>query len=144
MTIAGNRFEDLLLRAYWHGRRGDGWWFPEFAIGDGTAARRRIDAVVLPASPARLSTDHADRDAFLESVTGAPVEIVEVKRRLNTAVIGQLLCGSAMFDALAPGHGPITLTALVHRAPDAALRWFCYTERIRIIEIEARRSQEHS
>ena len=141
MTIPGGKFEDALVRAYWQSRAQSGWWLLELPIGyptssAGSARNRRIDAVVLPQSRPRVSPQLQGLDDFAEAVEGADVEIVEAKRGLNTAVIGQLLCGLSMFTARYPNHGPLKLTALVHRADDAALKWYCHTERIEVVELE--------
>jgi hypothetical protein len=84
----------------------------------------------------RQHPDLADLQPFGRALHGADVEVVEAKRELNTAVIGQLLCGLSMFSVEYPSHGRVTLTALVNRAPDAAVRWYCQVERIQIVELD--------
>jgi hypothetical protein len=146
VTIPGRKFEDALLRAYRQHRAG--WWFLELPVGyrragGGSPPRRRIDAVILPDASDAVSTDLADLQPFGGALHGADVEIVEAKRELNPAVIGQLLCGLSMFSAEYPSHGRVTLTALVNQAPDAAVRWYCQVERIQIVEL-ARSCPEES
>jgi hypothetical protein len=139
VTIPGRKYEDALLRAYRQQRAG--WWFLELPVGyrragGGSPRCRRIDAVILPNASHAVSSDLADLQPFARALHGADVEIVEAKRELNTAVIGQLLCGLSMFSAEYRSHGRVTLTALVSRAPDAAVRWYCSTERIQIVELD--------
>jgi hypothetical protein len=145
MTIPGRKFEDALLRAYRQQRAG--WWFLELPVGyrragGGSPPRRRIDAVILPNASDAVSTDLEDLQSVARALDGADVEIVEAKRELNTAVIGQLLCGLSMFSAEYPSHGRVTLTAIVNRAPDAAVRWYCQLERIQIVELAPVRMEE--
>ena len=141
MTIPGSSFEDGLLRALRRQRDERGWWLLELPIGypkalAGSRGNRRVDAVVLPTHPARVSPQLQDLAAFESNVGGCEVELIEAKRTLNVDVIGQLLCGASMFTAKYPEHGPLRLTALVADAGDAALRWYCHTERIEVIKVD--------
>jgi hypothetical protein len=133
--------EDSLLRAVWNQRDHAGWWLFEVPLGYpiGTpppVSARRLDALVLPESAARLSDAKQDLVELDTAIEGQPVELIEAKWDLNTSVIGQLLCGTSMFTAQYPTHGPIKLTAVVVRANDAALRWFCDVEGIEVIQVE--------
>jgi hypothetical protein len=108
-----------------------------FRAGGGSPQRRRIDAVILPDARDVVSTPTSRTcSRSVAPFTGLTVEVVEAKRELNTAVIGQLLCGLSMFSVEYPSHGRVTLTALVNRAPDAAVRWYCQVERIQIVELD--------
>ncbi len=112
-----------------------GWWHFEVPLGypPGTAPpgrARRLDALVIPNAPSQLSQEKEDLAELPKALDGQPVELIEAKWELNVDVIGQLLCGASMFTAQYPTHGPLKLTAVVVRANDAALRWFCDLERI--------------
>lgn len=141
MNFPGRQGEDSLLRALWEQRAEAGWWLFELPVGyprgeSPPGRSRRIDAVVLPQSPARLSGKSQDLSEFDAAVAGQSVELIEAKWDLNASVIGQLLCGVSMFTRQHPTHGPIKPIALVVRAPDAALRWFCDREGIEVIEVD--------
>ena len=132
------RYEDALLHALWKGRGRRGWWLLEVPVGHGAAGRqRRIDAVVIHDAGPRVSGQGQDLEEFGQAVAGAHIEVIEAKKRLNFSVVGQVLAGTAMLSERHPDHGPMDATALVGTDHDAALRWFCHRERIRIVEIAA-------
>ena len=137
--IPVSTYEDALLNALWRQRGGTNWWFLEVPIGYADAPansrrHRRLDAVVLPFPRPEVSPQLQDLDELTEAVVGAKVELVEAKKRLNTDVVGQLLAGASMFSSRYPKHGPLVLTAVVEHNRDAALRWYCASVGIEVVE----------
>jgi hypothetical protein len=113
--------EDRFLNELWRRRERKGWWLAEVPLGT-----RRADAVVLAASEPAQSAEGEHLGDFSASVaSGAEVEILEAKKELNVGVIGQLLAASLLFTTSYPGHGRIALTAVVSKASDEPLEWFC-------------------
>jgi hypothetical protein len=136
--VRDRHWEDLLLAALWAERAEGGWWLQELPVGyskEPSPSDRRIDAVVLPEGPGKVSPPNQDFEKFEEAVAGQPVELIEAKSSLNIDVIGQLLCGASMFSWKYPNHGPLRLTAVVEHAEDAALRWYCDVDRIEVIQV---------
>lgn len=102
--ISVTTFEDALLNALWKKRGGRNWWLVEVPIGYADAPpnsrrHRRVDAVVLERRRRKVSPRLCDLDEFKGAVEGAPVELIEAKKRLNVQVVGQLLAGASMFAA---------------------------------------------
>ena len=123
--------EDRTLNALWRSRDKKGWWLAEVAIG--TGAPRRIDALVVDWPKPRRSPEGADVDDLRrELAAGREAELIEAKKKLDVATIGQLLCGAQMLADSLPGHGRLTLTAAVPVATDEPLLWFCDRYGIRV------------
>lgn len=109
-------------------------------IGFATASQvassdRRLDALVIPSGGDRVSPQGHHLSEIGTAVESHPVDLIEAKARLDIDVIGQLLCGAAMFTAKYPNHGPMRLIALVGKVDDAALMWFCNLERIEVVAL---------
>lgn len=139
--IPVSTYEDALLNGLWRRRGESNWWLLEVPIGYADAPansrqHRRIDAVVLAADQSRISAPLQDLDEFTEAVLDAKIEMIEAKKRLNVSVVGQLLAGASMFSARYPSHGPVTLTAVVEHDRDAALRWYCASVGIDVVEVD--------
>jgi hypothetical protein len=126
--------EDRYLHELWKGRKRKGWWLAEVPIG--ADSPRRLDAVVLAWQKPRHSSAaqvRAEIDQLRDAVAEADdVELIEAKHELNFDVIGQLLCGAAMFSDDFPGHGRLSLTACVEKPRDKAGEWFCARNGIRV------------
>lgn len=125
--------EDWSILEWWcrHPRRGPLWVEVEIGRGGPGAwpnrrSSRRIDAVHLPAAadPA-IHGWGADNAGFARQLVGRDVEIVEAKKTLNVAVIGQCIAGVDMFSRAYPVHGLLVPVAVVRGEPDPALRWVC-------------------
>lgn len=141
MRFPGTSFEDDLLRGAWVQRGRSGWWLKEVGLGYPGERRtrhdRRLDALILVDAPAQVSDKGEDLDEMAEAIAaGRPVELVEAKRELNTNVIGQLLCGLWMFRAKYARHDSIKLAAVVARAEDAALSWYCTQAGIEVVRVD--------
>lgn len=125
--------EDWSLLRWWRQHPRRGWLWVEVVIGySGPGAwpnprsHRRIDAVHIPGHPLRrIRMWDNDIETFAAAVTGAEVEIVEAKRELNFAVIGQCIAGIDMFTRSYPGHGLVRPVAVVRGDLDPALQWVC-------------------
>lgn len=135
----GTKREGPLLKALWEQRSQSGWWLVEVPLGipgaEAAPSDRRLDALVLPEAPDRVSDQDQHLHELSSAVESQPVELIEAKASLDVDVIGQLLCGAAMFTGKYPRHGPMTLTALVGTADDAALKWCCDLENIEVLPL---------
>ena len=101
------------------GRGGPGDW-------PNTRSHRRIDAVHFAGHPAAVVRDWgATSTGFAETVAGSDVEVVEAKKCLNVAAIGQCLAGIDMFSRAYPHHGLLVSVAVVRGVCDPALEWVC-------------------
>jgi hypothetical protein len=95
------------------------------AVGVGTAPPRKIDALVVAWPEPRHTAEGADiEDLHRQLAKGLDAELIEAKKKLDVATIGQLLCGAQMLGDSLPGHGRLTLTAAVPVATDEPLLWF--------------------
>lgn len=127
--------EDRTLNALWNARERRGWWLAE--VGVGTGAPRRIDAVVVDWPEPRHSSEGADVEELGRELSrGLDAKLIEAKKKLDVATIGQLLCGAQMLAESLPGHGRLTLTAAVPVATEEPLIWFCKRFGIRIEGLE--------
>ena len=81
--------EDRWLRRYLDGLDGRGRTYVEVPIGGSAGRTRRIDAVRFPDLAGGVR--YFDRSSFDVDVQQHPCEVIEVKRTLNRAVIGQLI-----------------------------------------------------
>ena len=129
--------EDRLLHDLWKARSGRGWCLAEVPTGftsktsEGTA--RLVDAVVVDWPSPRHSKGQQHLDELADAVARAEtVELIEAKSKLNTDVVGQLLCGAHLFAQSWPGAGRLALTACVGTDADKAVRWFCANRGIRV------------
>jgi hypothetical protein len=141
LRFPGTSYEDNLLRAAWVQRGQSGWWLKEVGLGypgePPSHSDRRLDALILVDAPAKVSDKGEDLDEMSEVIeAGGTVELVEAKKELNTNVLGQLLCGLSMFRAKYEGRDPIKMTAVVGRAEDAALSWYCAQEGIEVVRVD--------
>lgn len=102
--LAAHASQDLLESDTWHARPGEDRWlrrhldrfdrpgrvYVEVPIGKSPGRRpRRIDAVRFDGLPDAIR--YFDRAAFDADIRAHPAELIEVKRTLNRAVIGQLV-----------------------------------------------------
>ena len=125
--------EDWSVIRWWRRHARQGLLWVEVEIGRGgpgdwpnTRSHRRIDAVHFPGNPARVVRDWgASSTGFADAVAGSEIEIVEAKKSLNVAVIGQCLAGIDMFSRAYPAHGLLVPVAVVRGTPDPALAWVC-------------------
>ena len=129
----GGSGEDWNIVHWWcrHPWRGPLW--VEVVIGRGgpgvwpnRRSSRRIDAVHLPRLPNPAIHEWGDGSAEFEGqLAGREVEIIEAKKSLDFAVIGQCIAGIDMFSRAYPRHGRLVPVAVVRGDPDQALRWVC-------------------
>jgi hypothetical protein len=125
--------EDWSIIRWWraHPRRGLLWVEVELGRGGPGAwpnrrSHRRIDAVHLPGHSDRVVRDWgADSVGFAAAVTGAEIELVEAKQRLNVDLIGQCIAGVDMFSRAYPDHGLLVPVAVIRGSIDLALAWVC-------------------
>jgi len=133
-------FEDRLLYKYWNESKGD--LFLEVPIGNKELGNwppgskiRRIDGVL-------LLNDLDDNNSrvypykdytienFNEQAKDNTIELIEVKRKLNRVVIGQVLAGIDMFERQYDA-GKIIPVILCH-IEDPALEWVCKKRNINV------------
>lgn len=125
--------EDRLLANMWNDRDRHGSWFLEFGVGHGSP--RRIDALVIsPDDPPNQGADL--RWAFDQLKSGAPVEVVEAKFRLDATVIGQAVAGRSMLIEQF-GHAEPKMAVCVRNAKDQSLIDLCAKREITLIAPEA-------
>jgi hypothetical protein len=100
----------------------------------GSPSRRRIVAAILPDAQRRHQHRPRGPAAVRPHLTRLPV--TSSKRNGSSIRRSSVNC-SAVCRCSAPRTRPpgVTLTALVHRAPDAAVLWYCQVERIQIVEL---------
>lgn len=133
--------EDLMLRAYLRRVRRGGWLgavhveVPFGRRSGGTA--RRLDAVRFPDLDNRIRRYR--EGVFLADLPGAaPIELIEVKPKLNRTVIGQLVAAEPLVrrEWELPKRRPLRLVAVVS-AVDAALASVCEELGIRVETVRA-------
>jgi hypothetical protein len=126
---AGRTIEDKLLFEYWTARGGR--LYGEVPVG-GTGGTgewpkgckiRRIDGVILPDLPRGSPYPTHMLEDLVRRLPESSVELVEVKKRLNRLVIGQVLAGQDMF-LRQYGVRPSKLT-IVCQISDPGLEWVC-------------------
>ena len=133
--------EDHMLRAYLRRVRRGGWLgsvhteVPFGSPSGGTS--RRLDAVRFPNLDNRI---RRYREApFLADLPGAaPIELIEVKPKLNRTVIGQLVAAELLVrrEWELPKRRPLHLVAVVAQV-DQALATVCDDLGIRIETVRA-------
>ena len=131
-SLPQRKFEDRLLAQYWSAT--GGLVIGEVPVGGsgsdpwpGGSKTRRIDGVRIPQDATEKSGlvnwGSLEPGQFEEIVTDAPVEVVEVKKKLNRPVIGQALVGAEMFQLQ---YSPATVqTVIVFTIQDPALKLIC-------------------
>lgn len=135
-------YEDGLLLEYWE--RVGGVVFTEVLVGRGGlrqwpegAKPRRIDGVrlvssALESTPPDIVTFDKRKNAyeFKEIVTGAKIEVVEVKRSLDRVVLGQVIIGA---DLLEMEYAPCKVDqVVVCEVGDPVLEAVCRKRDIRV------------
>lgn len=99
--------EDLLLLEYC--REVGGLIYSEVTVGSSLkdpwpagSKTRRLDGLRILSEgnpqPELISYTSGSEEEFAELVRGAQVEVIEVKRKLNRPVIGQVIAGADMFS----------------------------------------------
>ena len=128
--------EDRMLQSYLRRVRSGGWLgavhveVPFGRPSGGTA--RRLDAVRFPNNDNRIRRYR--EDAFLADLPGgAPIELIEVKPKLNRTVIGQHVAAGRLVrrEWELPKRRPLRLVAVVAEV-DAALAIVCEELRIAV------------
>jgi hypothetical protein len=135
--------EDRLLQAYC--QRVGGRVYVEVPIG-GPGGRgnwppgctiRRIDGVRFPSATGQSGIWWFGTQAteFNEDLAGGgPVEIIEIKSRLNRTAIGQAIAGVDMFDRqYGRAGGGVILCA----EGDSALEWVCAKRSIIVVKVDS-------
>ncbi len=131
--------EDRMLRSYLRRERRSGWLgavhveVPFGAPSGGTS--RRLDAVRLPHRDNRIRRYR--RDVFEADLLGAaPIELIEVKPKLNRTVIGQLVAAEILVreEWGLPARRKLELVAVVAQV-DVALKLVCEELRIRVEKV---------
>jgi hypothetical protein len=105
-----------------------------FGMASGGSARR-LDAVRFPHLDNRLRRYR--RDVFLQDLQGTvPIELIEVKPKLNRTVIGQLVVAAELVheDWGIASSRPLRLVAVVTEV-DEALARACRSLRIRVEQV---------
>jgi hypothetical protein len=123
--------EDGWLRRYLDGRDDRGRVYVEVPIGGSAGRARRIDAVRFPGLEGGVR--YFDRSSFDTDVQQHRCEVIEVKRTLNRAVIGQLIVAREL-AAMEWSRDPskqLTLIALVTES-DPALEPICQRHGIQV------------
>ena len=135
--------EDRLLLAYW--RLVGGRIYAEVPIG-GPGRRgnwpagctiRRIDGVRFPSAGGQSGIWCFGRHSseFDEELAGGvPIEIIEVKPRLNRTAIGQAIAGIDMFERQ---YGWAGRGVIVCGGGDSALEWVCEKRSITVVKVGA-------
>lgn len=126
--------EDRLLKRYW--RKVGGLLFVEAVVGSsghgwplGSEARR-IDGVRIVSGTKHGAFVYKDRAEFEAAIAGARVEVIEAKRFLNRAVIGQVIVGA---DLLKMECRTVKIEKVILcEAGDPALEKVCRKRRIRV------------
>lgn len=125
-------YEDSVLYEYWLKRKGI--VYLEVAIGTRTGSGRfpegskvrRIDAVRVPAGrrePQVLAPGDYHLMDIQKAFRGKNVEVIEIKRRLNRPVFGQVIAGTEMFQRQ---YKPNSIKPVIlYEVPDPAMRWVC-------------------
>jgi hypothetical protein len=130
-------FENRLLKKYWE--EVGGAIYTEVQIGNRKrnpfwpkgAKTRFLDGVRIPDiqnHPEKIITFASNKSVFSEIIKKKPVELIEVKRKLNRLVIGQTIAGHDMFEKDYKS-GKITDLILCSEG-DPALEWVCKERKI--------------
>ncbi len=123
--------EDKLLQQYWNNRGGNDTLYTEVGIAGRRKAsewregstERRLDGVCL-VTPTEPGIFPKKGTTGLFKGLEAPVELIEVKRGLSEAVIGQCLVGRLLFAKQYPG-AKIQRTIALCRVADPLLQDVC-------------------
>lgn len=133
-------FEYKLLYKYWNKNKGN--LFLEVPVGNKELGKwppgskiRRIDGVLL------LNDLDTNKDIaypykdytianFNEQTKGNTIELIEVKRKLNRVVIGQVLAGIDMFERQYEARKIIPV--ILCHVGDPALEWVCKKRNIEV------------
>jgi len=121
--------EDLLLARYYDetlAKRGTMWH--EVPVSDAA-----LDGLYV--GDLRGSIDWwspTSKDALREIVARHDVTVVEVKRKMNTDVIGQAIAGAIVLAHEVPEHQRIDQAVVVGGHPDPGLDWVCHKRGISV------------
>jgi hypothetical protein len=133
-------YEDRLLHEYWLKRRGI--IYLEVSIGTRTgtgrfpegSVARRIDAVRIPAGklkPQVLAPGDYRLKDIQDAFRGKNVEVIEIKRRLNRPVFGQVIAGTEMFWRQ---YRPNSIKPVIlYEVPDPVMKWVCRQYRVKAV-----------
>lgn len=131
-----SELEDKLLRKY-HDENG-GKMIMEVAVAwskglknwEGKHSHRAIDGVRIPDAETEEIGFPGNGDEVLDSIKDSKVELIEVKKKLNRPVIGQVLAGEPMLEA---DYSPKSIEKVVIcQKSDSALEWVCEKKNIRL------------
>ena len=135
-------YEDELLLKYW--QKANGVIFTEVLVGRGgrrqwpdSAKPRRIDGIRIVSSaykkiPSDIVTfdKRANAQEFEQIITGAKVEVIEVKYSLDRVVLGQVIVGA---DLLEMEYAPVKINqVVVCEVGDPVLEIVCKKRGIKI------------
>jgi hypothetical protein len=138
------RYEDRLLLKYC--RKMGGTIYAEVPIvKDEPAAgseRRYLDGVrILPAVQSKAKAEiitftSGTSKKFLEAITGKELEVIEVKRKLNRPVIGQVMVGADVFKS---EYGCERVKSVILCAQgDTLLQKFCDRHHIEVVQVRVK------
>ncbi len=134
-------YEDELLLGYW--KMVGGAIFTEVLVGKGGtkqwpagAKPRRIDGVRIVSHPAEMRPASItvfrrnNAGEFERLVTGADVEVIEVKRSLDRVVLGQAIIGADLLEMEYEPH--VVTQVVVCEDTDPVLEAVCERRGIRV------------
>ena len=129
--------EDHLLQRYWEVHGGE--IHVEAPVGvdhgpwDGRGSVRRLDGLRISMRPAEIYLPSDQRiQESLHSSGSPPIEVIEVKKKLNRTVIGQTQAGRLLLLARYNLNPADVREVVVCANGDAALEWVCCELGIRV------------
>lgn len=131
--VAGQMYAEVPLA----GSKGPAMW-------SSNSTTRRLDAVRFDTadSPPRLLSFFNYRNEFLSCLNRELPWLIEVKRKINRTVIGQILVGADLFEEQYKVQ-PQKLVILC-RTGDDALEWFCRKQGIEVVFARAKHKTQAS
>ena len=122
--------EDKLLKQYFEANlNGVGSLWQEVPVSDaaldGLYVRDRIGGM-------QWWTLHDTNVDLANVMAASDVEIIEVKRAMNSDVIGQSIAGAVVLAHTYPQHRLISQTVVVGGATDPCLDWVCHKRGIKV------------
>jgi hypothetical protein len=127
-------YEDRLLAAHWQHQ--PGMLFREVPVGSREAGWppgtriRRIDGIIILGRQA-VTLPYRPNGTFESAIEDADIHLIEVKRKLNRFVLGQVIIGTDMFRRDYRAYGSLK-PIVVCEISDPGLELICKRRRIKV------------
>jgi len=120
--------DELLARYYNETLHAIGTLWQEVPVSDAA-----LDGMYIPAREGTLACwSRRDAPDLAHLMANFAVDVIEVKQKMNTDVIGQSIAGAIGLAHAYPRHRLITQTIVVGGQPDPCLDWVCHKRGITV------------